>query len=137
VTDFVARHPELTMDYGKITPPTRSSEMMFTMTEEFNDQFGRLLESKKANERNIFVFNETILGVSVCQPMVIGETKPFSGRNINVVKVRESVLGSYIPFSMVDDSTPFRVFISSTKDFPKSESAELAIAPAKEKDLCD
>jgi len=135
VSDFVARHPELVKDYGKITSPTRSPEMMFQMTEEFVDRFSRLVASKKANEKNIFVFDETIIGVSTSQPIVIGEAKPYSGRNINVVKVRESVLGSFIPFSMVDGSTPFRVFISSTKDFPKSEDAEFTVAPAWEKGL--
>ena len=133
VSDFVARHPELTMDDGKIISPTRSSEDMYQLTQDFIHRFSRLVAKKEANEKNIFVFDETIIGVSTSLPKAIGEAKPSSGRNTNMIKVKESILGSYIPFFMVDDNTPFSIFIVNSKDFPSSEDAEFTAAPAEEK----
>ena len=62
-------------------------------------------------KRNTFVFDETIIGDSCRIPLVIGERGKCGGGNINVIRIREKALGCYIPFSMPDGSTPFRVFI--------------------------
>ena len=136
VSDFVERHrDELTIDSGKITSPTRSSDTMLEQTQRFIDCLTELLATKKANKNNIIVFDETVIGVNHSLPLVIEETKGSAGGNINVVQVRESALGSYIPFSMVDGTTPFRVFITRTKEFHKLVDPEFAIAPAEEKGL--
>ena len=63
------------------------------------------------NKRNTFVFDETVIGDCCEIPLVIGERQKFGDRNINVLCVREKALSCYIPFSMPDCSTPFRVFI--------------------------
>ena len=42
---------------------------------------------------------------------MIGERRDSGGGNINALETRERALGCYIPFSMPDGSTPFRVFI--------------------------
>lgn len=136
VSDFVERHRDaLCMDNGKITSPTRSSDKMVEMTKDFIAVFSQLVRTKKANEKNIFVFDETIIGVNHSLPIVIGETKASAGGNNNVIMTRESALGSYIPFSMVDGTTPFRVFISRTKEFHGTRDPEYAIMPAEEKGL--
>ena len=95
VSDFVERHrDELTIDSGKITSPTRSSDTMLEQTQRFIDCLTELLATKKANKNNIIVFDETVIGVNHSLPLVIGETKGSAGGNINVVQVRESALGS-------------------------------------------
>ena len=63
------------------------------------------------NKRNTFVFDETVIGDCCKIPLVIGERRKSGGGNINMIRVREKALGCYIPFSMPDGSTPFRVFI--------------------------
>ena len=57
VADFVARHhTELSMDCGKITSPTRRSDIMLQMTQDFIDQFNELVVTKKANEKKYLRF---------------------------------------------------------------------------------
>ena len=136
VSGFVERHRgALCMDNGKITSPTRSSDKMLEMAKDFIAAFSQLVRTKKANEKNIFVFDETIIGVNHSLPIVIGETKASAGGNNNVIMARESALGSNISFSMVDGTTPFRVFISRTKEFLRTRDPEYAIMPAEEKGL--
>jgi len=138
VLNFIHRHrTELCLDNGKITSPTRKADEMLQMCKEFIASFTIPIASHKANEKNIFVFDETIIGANFSLPLVIGETKDAAGGNNNVILAREAALGSYIPFSMVDGSTPFRVFIIRTKEFHKSADLEEWVAPAKEKGLRD
>ena len=42
---------------------------------------------------------------------VITERRKSGGGNVNVVLSHMKARGSYIPFSIPDDSTPFRVFV--------------------------
>ena len=63
------------------------------------------------NNRNTFVFDETVIGDSNSPSVVIGGRRKSGGGNINLLRLSEKALGCYIPFSMVDDGTPFRVFI--------------------------
>jgi len=52
------------------------------------------------------------------------DAKESAGRNNNVVLTTEPGMGSVIPFSMVDASTPFRVLIVRTKELYKSKDPE-------------
>ena len=52
-----------------------------------------------------------VIGDSLYVPVVIGERRNSGGGNINVLRIREKALGCYIPFSMANGTTPFRVFI--------------------------
>ena len=136
VSDFVERHKDvLTVSDGKMTSPTRSFDTMCEMTEDFITMFNSLLSTNKMNEKNIFVFDETIIGGCYSLPKVVGETKGSAGGNNNVIMLQESALGSYIPFSMVDGTTPFRVFVFRTKELEQSVDPELTLVPGEEKGL--
>ena len=125
VSFFISRHwSELTVNNGKITSPTRSLETMLALTKEFILHFNMLLVMEKATKDNIFIFDETITGCNHALLLVIGETKESAGRNNNVVLTTEPGMGSVIPFSMVDGSTPFRVYFFGTKELHKSEGPE-------------
>ena len=80
---------------------------MLELTKDFILDYNMLLARGKAHEKNIFVFDETIIGCNPSLPLVIGERKESTGRNNNVVLTTQPGLGSAIPFSMVDGSTPF------------------------------
>ena len=106
---------------------------MLELTREFIAEFGMLVATKKANEKNIFVFDETIIGSNPALPLVIGERKDSAGGNNNVIQTCESALGSAIPFSMIDGSSPFRVFILRTKEHFSGKDIEFFLRPAWEK----
>ena len=109
---FIKRHEEvLCYQDGILTSPTRMSDKMLQMTDEFNTMMNTAMKTNRMNKNNIVVFDETIIGDSVKLQKVIGERRDSDGGNIHVVLTREYALGCYIPFSMVDGSTPFRVFI--------------------------
>ena len=63
---------ELTVDDGKITSPTRSLDTMLELTKDFILDYNMLLARGKAHEKNIFVFDETIIGCNPSLPLVIG-----------------------------------------------------------------
>ena len=112
VRRFRNRHSGLlSIRKGKVTSPTRWSSRMKEKTEDFIRKIDKRIASHKMNESNTFVFDETIIGNSISLPLVIGERRKSGGGNINVFHTREKALGCYIPFSMPDGSTPFRVYI--------------------------
>jgi len=84
------------------------------------------------NKNNIVVFDETVVGDGAHVPLVIGEQRDSGGGNINTLQVRERALGTYIPFSMPDGNTPFRVFIFKRDDSDKSDVPVTALAPTAE-----
>jgi len=134
VTGFVERHSHvLSLDDGIITSPTRSSDAVLQLAKGFIDKFKENLVRGKMNSKNIFVFDETIIGANPSPPLVVGERKNSAGGNNNVIQTSESALGSFIPFSMVDGSTSFRVFILRTKEHYKSASPDFWLAPKAEK----
>ncbi len=136
MTSFLDRHSDrLSSLKGKITSPTRNSDALLQNTEDFIESINMLMKQKTMNKQNIVVFDETVVGDSVSLPLVIGERKNFGGGNINVYRTRELALGSYIPFSMPDGSTPFRVFIFKTGKLKKNLWISNALAPAWEKGL--
>ncbi len=115
VTGFIERHKRfLCLKTGKLTSPTRSSDVMLQLTNNFIDELGPLFLSKTINERNLFVFDETIIGESDVQQLMVGERRKSGGGNVNVFNKRTKALGCFIPFSMCDGTTPFKVFITRT-----------------------
>jgi len=82
----------LSVKKGKITSPTRWSGKMKEKTEDFIKKLNKRIVSHKMNERNTFVFDETIIGSSVSLPLVIGEKRESGGGNANVYQTREKAL---------------------------------------------
>ena len=133
---FITRHSTvLFKSDGKLTSPTRMSDKMVEKTEGFITMMNSIMETNRINKNNIVVFDETIIGDSNKLQTVIGERRASDGGNIHVVLKREYALGTYIPFSMVDGSTPFRVFILKVKNPKKGESFVEAWAPHDERGL--
>ena len=85
------------------------------------------------NSRNVVIFDETVIGDSVTVPLVIGEHRKSGGDNNNFVHTRQARLGCYIPFSMPDGTTPFRVFIFRQEDIQKDGTPFRVLAPMQEK----
>ena len=110
---------------------------MLQKTKEFIAGFEKKMAVENLSEKNIVVFDETIIGDAVFLPQVITERKRSGGGNANVVISRMRALGSYIPFSMVDGNTPFRVFIINQKTCRDLMIPESPILPKAEKGLRD
>jgi len=68
-------------------------------------------------KKNIFVFDESIIGCNPALPLVMGEVKELTGGKNNVILTTEPGLGSVIPFSMTDGSTSFIVFILGPRSY--------------------
>ena len=94
-----------------------------------------MVAEKKLCEKNIFVFDETIIGHKGTLPLVIGERRDSGGGTVNVFRTRERALGCYIPFSTLDGNTPFRAFVINEKTCKQLMTAELPMVPAAEKGL--
>ena len=136
VYDFVDRHEdEIWTKIGKLTSPKRCLSTMLPMTNKFINDFEQLRAEKKLCDKNIFVFDETIIGQKGTLPIVIGERRVSGGGTVNVCRPRERALGSYIPFSTLDGNTPFRVFIINEKTCGKWMNPETPIVPISEKGL--
>ena len=85
------------------------------------------------NSRNVVIFDETVIGDSVTVPLVIGERRKSGGDSNNFVHTRQARLGCFIPFWMLDGTTPFRVFIFRHEDVQKDETPFRVLAPKQEK----
>ena len=132
-TDFVRRHSDvLRMKKGKVTSARRCFESMQQNTIEFIDSINDFRLGNSMNFNNIVVFDETIIGDGEYIPVVIGEKRDSGGGNINALQTRERALGCYIPFSMPDGSTPFRVFIFKRDKTDKDDVPVTALEPLKE-----
>ena len=93
VYNFVKRHSdELWSKIGKLTSPTRCLDTMLPLTNTFIRDFELLLAEKKFTEKNILVFDETIIGTSGALPKVVGERRDSGGGMINVFQTREERL---------------------------------------------
>ncbi len=136
VRGFIKRHSDiLCKRKGKITSPKRTYEAMLQKTEDFIDEVNNYMAGNRMNSSNIVVFDETIIGDTVSVPVVIGERRKSGGGTINVTYTRELALGCYIPFSMPDGSTPYRVYIFKSGDLKENEGILYALAPPCEKEL--
>jgi len=110
--DFIRRNGiKLCRKRGKRTSPTRSVEAMLQMTKDFVALIETYIKGNVMNKQNIVAFDEAKIGDNPTLPLYIGENKESGGGNINVIETFEAPLGCYIPFSMPDGTTPFRVFI--------------------------
>ena len=119
---FCGRHSDLIFcKKGKITSPIRKVKTMLQDTKEFIDLLNTDMISHKINEKNLFVFDETIIGDKISLPVVIGERRKSGGGNINVFLECRKALCCYIPFSMPDGSTPFRVYVFRTGKLKKGQ----------------
>ncbi len=130
---FVKRHRQtLCMRRGKVTSPKRTSSVMMSNAQDFIDMINTKMARNTANSQNIVVFDETGFGDSVSVPVVIGERRKSAGSNINVAETRHARLGTYIPFSLPDGTTPFRVFILKEKDLNTDGGMCTVLAPKNE-----
>ena len=85
VLSFIERHKEvLFLDRGEITSPTRCLDSTQEKTQEFISLLDRYMKGNTMNKRNIFVFDETVIGDSNSVPVVIGQRRKSGGGNINV-----------------------------------------------------
>ena len=105
---------------------------MLQNTLDFIDTLDDIMALNIVNKNNTVVFDETIIGDDFSVPIVVGERKDSAGGNINVVRTRELAQGCYIPFSMPDGSTPFRVFIFRTGPNARGQAFVPAFRPKKE-----
>jgi len=130
---FLKRHKEvLCKRTGKVTSPTRCSGRMLQKTEEFIEELDPFMASHHMNQKNIVVFDETIIGDDVSLPVFMGERRKSGGGNLNVNEPRQVALGCYIPFSMPNGSTPFRVFIFRTGKLKKGQEIIDVLIPKDE-----
>ena len=133
---FLERHSaEICLKSGKLTSPTRCSKVMREKTLEFIARFEKKMAKYDISLNNIVVFDETVIGDAAFLPKVITERRKSGGGNGNVVISRMRALGSYLPFSMPDGSTPFRVFIINEKTCRDLMIPENPILPTAEKGL--
>ena len=105
---------------------------MVDRTVQFIKSLDMMMRRNIINKNNIVVFDETLIGDDGSAPQVIGEKKGSAGDNINVVRTREKALGCYIPFSMVDGSTPFRVSVFKTSDVEIKGDLVTVLQPKEE-----
>jgi len=136
VRGFIGRHDKvLFAARGKITSPTRDARTTQEKTKRFIALLNTYRKRNTMNKRNMFVFDETVIGDGCTIPLVIGERRKSGGGNINVLRIREKALGCYIPFSMPDGSTPFRVFIFRSGSKKEGRILPHGLAPASERKL--
>jgi len=134
--NFLRRHKDtLTKRRGKITSKTRCYDLMLQKTQDFVASMSELMATKIINKSNTFVFDETIIGNGGSLPIVIGERKESGGGTVNVLETRALPLGCYIPFSMPDGNTPFRVFIFRTGPNARGKAFVPAFEPNKDSRL--
>ena len=104
-------------------------------TYEFIESMNDIMRTNTINMKNMVVFDETVLGDSLTLPLYIGARKDSGGGSTNVCRTRQKRLGSYIPFSLPDGSTPFRVFIVRDEEMKKGDGITVTLAPGWEKGL--
>ena len=111
VSNFVKRNKSrLCIREGTVTSPSRSSDIMQDLTEDFISDLDTLFRTNIINKRNLFVFDETIIGESDAKQLFIGTRRNSAGGNVNVFRKRGKAIGSVTPFSLPDGTTPFIVY---------------------------
>lgn len=125
VRDFIGRHGNILWSKpGKATSPKRSSDVMEQETDKFISDVDPLFEKNTINKSNLFVFDETVIGDSGVMLFCMGERRDSGGGNINAYRKRGKALGCFVPFSLCDGSTPFRVFITKEGSSGKDAASE-------------
>jgi len=92
---------------------------MLEKTKEFIVRFEKKMAKYGLSEKNIVVFDESVIGDGAYIPKVITERGKSGGGNENVVISWMRALGSVIPFSTGDGNTPF-LFSSSMRKLVKT-----------------
>ena len=111
VHGFVRRHrKDLHTKKGKINSPTRSSNNTVSKTHELIAKIEKNERRWRINSGNVVVFDETVIDDSVTVPLVIGERRKSGDDNNNFVHTRQARLGCFIPFPMLDGTTPLPRF---------------------------
>ena len=110
---------------------------MLSKTKEFIATFEKMMAEKDISQENIVVFDESIIGDGASVPKVMTERRDSGGGNGNAAVLRKRALGSIIPFSVSDGSTPFRVFIINENTCRNLMIPENPILPKAEKGLRD
>ena len=108
---------------------------MLQKTLDFIASMDEIMATHVINKNNIVVFDETIIKDGGTLPIVIGERKESGGGTVNVIDIKAYPLGCYIPFSMPDGSTPFRVFIFRTGPNVRGKAFVPAFKPKEERGL--
>ncbi len=135
VTKFIKRHGKILWTKpGKVTSPMRSSDVMIQEGEKFISDLDPLFMTNTVNKNNLFVLDETVIGDCDCRQLFIGERRNSGGGNINVYRKRGKALGCFIPFSLCDGSSPFRVFISKEGSRIKAAASEPESEPVADVD---
>jgi hypothetical protein len=93
------------------------------------------MASKLMNQNNMVVFDETVIGDCVSQCKCLGERTDFGGNSNYAYETCVSALGSQIPFSLPDGSSPFGVFHYEAGKKGKNFSTDTALVPKKEKGI--
>lgn len=125
VTKFVRRHKDvLCLRTEKLTSPTRSPSLMEKYTEDFIAELDPLFNKHTINEKNLFVFDETVIGDTSAKQRRVGERRKSGGGNVNVNQKRPKSLGAFLPISQCTGSTPFKVFIRRLGKLGKRASSK-------------
>ena len=70
-----------------------------------------LIERHIINDKNLVVFDETVIGDGVHIQGVVGELRDSDGGNINALLTCVQSLGTFILLQFPDGTTPFRFFV--------------------------
>ncbi len=74
-SDFINKNKEtLCCRTGKVTSPARSSDVMDQETEKSIAEVEPLIDRSSINKKNLFAFDETLIGDPVGKQLRIGET---------------------------------------------------------------
>ena len=134
VKGFIHRHrDQLSMKPGKSMSPTRSFEAMQDKTLEFVSSLNSFFERNIINQNNLVVFDETVIRIDDTLPLSIGERRNSGGRNVNVKQTLLSAHFCYIPFSLANGTTPFRVVIYKSENLEKGMFSNTGLVPIAEK----
>ena len=134
VSEFVDRHTDVLLKRNeRVTSPKRCIDTVQKNTKDFVESMEMILATNIINKNNIVVFYETVIGEDCAPYIVITEEKDFADNNANVCQTRGQRLGTYIPFSMTNGSTPFRVFIFQEGNLKEGEVLKHYVAPKREK----
>ena len=94
VSDFIERHKEvLCSKPGKPTSPKRSSDVMDQETEHFIRKFSKHYMTRRLNELNLFVCDETTINDLVTNDLRVSERRKSGGGNANMFQNRGKALG--------------------------------------------
>ena len=126
IKDFINRHSSLLVrKRGKLFSPKREKPNLLEETDTFISEWGSLIDSGLVNENNLFVCDETRVGMPTTDKNVIG----YSGlESQHVEEWRGEAFCTFLPFSRANGTTPFRAYIFKNRVCTDDDcEAELAL----------